>query len=138
MSLKITEETTFLLDQVNPTYGDELATGWDTAPFWDTFQAGWSVATGVSISCDGTNEAQAIHDGMWDNTKTYKVDITATVNSGEITGPSNGTISVSYSPVSVTGSYSASYAPTPGGTSLYLISNNFNGTITALSIKEIL
>ena len=121
-----------------PQYGPELAVGWNTSAWWDVFDAGWSADEGVSMSCDGTNNADAKKAPFWDITKTYKIEVSVTVNSGGLFGLYDGTNQNSYAQITVTGDYvDNAYNPAASTTGQFF-SNSFNGTVTALSVKEIL
>lgn len=138
MSLKISEETTFLLDMIQPTYGPELATGWDTSAWWSVLESGWSVDEGVDLDCDGTIDAQARKSSFFTADKSYRIIETVSLSSGELLPLYDGSVGAPIANITSSGTYSYNY--TPGATTLYCISSNpgFNGSVTGISIKEIL
>jgi hypothetical protein len=117
-----------------PKYGPEMAIGWDTNAWWDIVDAGWTFNEGVSASCDGSS-GNLTKNTFWTIGKTYKIIQTHIRTAGTIYPPYDG----SGPPESSTTSETVEYDYLiDSATHMVITSSSFNGTITALSIKEIL
>jgi len=115
-------------------YGSELVPLWNTYAWWTTVQAGWSFVEGVSATCSSGSPVLYKAAG-WTNGKRYRIIMTISVTSGGITLPWDGvTGAASYRTTS--GTHTVDYIAGDG--KLYIHTNLFVGTITALSIKEII
>jgi len=117
------------------TLGSELVdqSAWKTAPvssYWDKYSsANWS-ADGTKLTSNGSNGTLG-RDSFWTTGKLYKVILTITRTSGAVVPP--------YSTGHIGGQISSQTYNMTGGvqTWLAIYSSVFNGTITGLSIKEI-
>lgn len=124
----------FWLDKMNYGIGAELVNqaAWYTVAYWDVaFNANWSQA-GVTLSSDGNNGFVA-RNNFWTLGATYKITISITVAGGNITPPF---ASVLPTALALTGTYTYYYTPSID-VRLWMSSQLFNGTVTALSIKEV-
>lgn len=120
-------------------YGPELATGWNTSAWWDTVGAGWTFDEGVDVSCDGTAGGFLIKNTFFTASIPYRIEVILTRAAGSVKPPYDGTINPSPGYIAAAGTYVYDY--TPGGVGCYIHSSGavgYNGTITSISIKEIL
>jgi len=124
----------FWLDKMGYSIGPELVNqvAWYTAAYWDTFDANWS-QVGNTLSSNGNNGVVQ-KNGFWAVGSTYKITYTVIVIAGTMEAPFDGvTLSGQSSIVSET----KTYYYTPGAVNVRVTSIVFNGTITALSIKQV-
>lgn len=100
---------------------------WYTSSYWNTFGSGWS-QSGTTLVSDGSI-SDNIRYGVFEAGKTYYTRFTVLHNSGDFWVWSiNGVIAQS------SGTFSGTFLA--GHNGLWLISSAFNGTVTALSIRE--
>ena len=114
-------------------YGNEVTPLWNTSSWWTTVQAGWTFNEGVSATCSSGSPVLYKAAG-WTNGKKYRIIMTISVTSGSVTLPWDGISGQTYK--SSSGTYTVDY--TTGDGKLYIHTILFVGSITALSIKEII
>jgi hypothetical protein len=111
-----------LIDQAN----------WYNAAYWNyLFQGNWS-SVGNTLVSDGGGGFLSRSTHLWSTSLTYRTVITLT-GSGSLKPLYGGTSST----VRGAGTYIEYLIPTPSD-DVYIYSNDFNGSITALSIKQVL
>jgi hypothetical protein len=119
------------------THGEQLGSEMIPSPFvaatWNA-SAAWVVNEGVSLSCDGTTGSLQYFGAFWDIGKRYRILLTINRTSGTLTIPYDGSSGLT---TTSSGLQEFTYSPDTG-TNMYIYSNSFVGTITSLSIKEIL
>jgi hypothetical protein len=113
-----------LIDQAN----------WYKAAYWDTFPANWS-QVGTTLSSNG-NSGDLWKNDIVTESKTYLVSVTITRTAGTFYPVYDGAIVSPAMISSMTHHYI--YTESVGRNSFYMTSVLFNGTVTALSVKEIL
>lgn len=117
-------------------YGAEMIdqANWYKAAYWDwTFMANWS-QSGVSLASDGTTGG-CIRAGFWTIGKIYRIVYTCVLTSGTFNGPNDG---IAFNGTSVISETKITTFYIPQATGLYLRSVDFLGTVTALSVKEVI
>jgi hypothetical protein len=110
-------------------------TAWYTAAYWNTyFQASWS-AVGITLVSNGTG---FIGKGLsfWTIGKTYRISVTVIVTSGNLPFGFFALSTNVGANIATTGTH-VNYFLTDGG-SVGTYGTSFVGSITALSIKEVL
>jgi len=125
----------FWLDKMNYGIGAELVNqaAWFTAAYWDNvLDINWSQAGNTLVSNGNSGLASRLL--FFTIGKTYKVTFTVNVIAGQFNAPYDGIGGVQFSTV-VSGTYTYYY--TASATSLIMASVLFNGSVTALSIKEV-
>ena len=118
-------------------HGEELEIEKMTDPFtqasWANIAACWSFVEGVSISSNG-GTGSIRRNTWWTAGVRYRITLSVIRTAGRLVPPYDGTTQ----PTNITASGEYSYTYCPGAAIMYLYSSSFNGTITAMSIKEIL
>lgn len=116
-----------------PQLGDEKInqSEWFNLSYWGGTKTGWSTF-GNTLSCDG-NSGNLAKGSIFTFGKVYKIDYSVTVTSGRL-GIYDGNWSLRR--ITETENYTMYYVPR--GTTLYIESTLLNGTLSSLSIKEVL
>lgn len=125
---EFTEEESIALLGAEMVVGDWKLQSWWNGSTWD---ASWT-ADGITLSCDGTTGIIS-RGTFWLNTKKYRTEITIT-GTGTAIRPYAGLFPQN---ITAPGTYIEKYYQ-PTGSKFYIGSITFNGTVTGLSIKEVL
>lgn len=125
----------FWLDRMNYSIGAEMVNQatWYTAAFWALqFDPNWSQVGNTLLSNGANGNLGKLN--FFTIGKLYKITISVIVNAGQLNGPYDGT--APFTSLVATGTYTYYYL-CDTGTTIYFVSALFDGSITALSIKEI-
>ena len=121
-------------EQLGPELIDQ--SNWYKASYWNTFPANWSQSGNTLVSNGGTGYISK--NSFWTSYKRYKVTYTIIRSSGTITLPYDGG-GAGFPLVSTSISETKTYYYYPAAAiGLYINSSSFNGTLSALSIREVL
>jgi hypothetical protein len=124
-------------DKYNYSLGAELINqaAWYTLAYWNGgIDASWS-QVGNTLVCDGTTADSFYRLNIWTIGKTYKVTISVIYNAGNMAFGGDNSGKYAYSNVNATATFTGYI--TTSQTFIQNFSGNFNGTITAMSVKEV-